>query len=96
MPPKNVFAARERNGRVLAELRPELDDVLRARLREELDDILRLLIERALVVDCEHEANILLDALVLLNRSSDDLDSPISAEERLAVVPEESANGEST
>lgn len=92
---KNVAAAKEHSGRVLAELRSDLDDILRARLREELDDILRLLIERALVVDCEHEANILLDALVLLNRDNDDLDSPITAEERLAVIPDESANRES-
>ena len=92
---KNVAATREHSGRVLAELRSELDDVLRAKLREELDEILRLLIERALVVDCEHEANILLDALVLLNRDTDDRDSPITAEERLAVVPDESADRES-
>ena len=96
MTPKNVAAAGERNGQVLVGLRSEVDDVLRAKLRKELDEILRLLIDRALVVDCEHEANILLDALVLLNRDTDDLDGPITAEERLAVVPHESANGEST
>ena len=71
-------------------LRTDLDDMLRARLREELDDVLRLLIDRALLVDSTHEANILLDALVLLNRDTDDVTTPITEEERLAVMPTES------
>ena len=41
-------------------LRTDLDDILRARLREEIDDVLRLLIDRALLLDSTHEANILL------------------------------------
>ena len=71
-------------------LRSDLDDILRAKLKEELDDVLRLLIDRALLVDRTHEANILLDALVLLNRDTDDMTTPITAEERLGVMPEAS------
>lgn len=74
-------------------LRSDLDDILRARLKEELDDVIRLLIDRALLVDGTHEANILLDALVLLNRDTADTTTPITAEERLSVMPEASDDG---
>ena len=40
----------------------------------------------AVVLNFIDEANILLDALVLLGRKPDDLERPVTQEERLAIV----------
>ena len=60
----------------------------RQTLRTDMDNELRQLMTRALDEECLDEANILLDALVLLGRGPDaDLGKPISAEERMAPSP---------
>ncbi|MYA18649.1 MAG: hypothetical protein F4089_00150 [Gammaproteobacteria bacterium] len=61
--------------------------LLDRRFRYGLKSTLSGLMVCAVVLNRVDEANILLDALVLLDRKPDDLERPVTPEERLAIVP---------